>query len=663
MKKMLKIIGITALLLIMAISLTSAAAAQDVSRDLSSQTVSPGDTITVTLNVNNPDDRIIIDEMIPSGLTLTDSGTGNTAEAGHIKWVEFSGVSSTTYTYDVEVPMSATDGTTYNFDGTYILTSGASETSIMGEQQVTVTTNGNGAEEPMNVSRDLSSQTVSPGDTITVTLNVNNPDDRIIIDEMFPSGWSITNTDGNTSETGHVKWVEFSEVSSTTKTYDIEVPMSASGTYNFDGTYILTSGASETSIMGEQQVTVTTNGNGAEEPMNVSRDLSSQTVSPGDTITVTLNVNNPDDRIIIDEMIPSGLTLTDSGTGNTAEAGHIKWVEFSGVSSTTYTYDVEVPNSATDGTTYNFDGTYILTTGQSETMIKGDMSATVSETDVSATRDLPDKADIGSDFTVSIDVSEEAQNGTVTEMIPEGFECVSTSLPAEAVDMSGDCNVTFNLSETSSFEYTLMAPMDVRPCDGSQTYMFDGTVSNSDTATVGGDMKLDVMHPDGMVLYPGMQNMVSVPYALDNSSVDYVFSDVNYTAVSHWNASAGMWEKVSELEPLKAYRVLIPGDYEGTQIIEDKFEPSEELVSPASMSVEAGNWYAVGYTGTQDCRSIADTLNPSIEGKYGIIQGPYLNGTPVFSTTDYDMKMSQYYGYWVSVNEDGTLNGFGYSME
>uniref|UniRef100_UPI0025FEE627 hypothetical protein n=1 Tax=Methanohalobium sp. TaxID=2837493 RepID=UPI0025FEE627 len=280
---------------------------------------------------------------------------------------------------------------------------------------------------------------------------------------------------------------------------------------------------------------------------------------------------------------------------------------------------------------------------------------------VEATRDLPDKAYIGNEFTVTIDVSEEAQNGTVTEMIPEGFECVST--PAEAVDISDDCTVTFNLSETTSFEYTLRAPMDVRPCDGSQSYMFDGEVSNSDTATVDGDTELDVMHPDGMVLYPGMQNMVSVPYALDNSSVDHVFGDVNYTAVSYWNASAGMWQSASELEPLKAYQVIVPSDYEGTQIIKDKFESSESLVAPASMSVEAGNTYAVGYTGTQDCRSIADTLNPSIENKYGIVTGPYINGAPVFSTTDYDMKMSQYYGYWVSVNEDGTLNGFGYSTE
>ncbi|WP_462272617.1 hypothetical protein, partial [Methanohalophilus sp.] len=136
MKNMLKTIGIVALLLLVAIPLISSAAAENVSRDLSSQTVAPGDTITVTLDVNNPDDRIIVNDMFPSGWSITDAGTGSTLESGHIKWVETDPVSSTTYTYDVQVPTDASG--TYNFDGTYILTSGAAEASILGESEVTV---------------------------------------------------------------------------------------------------------------------------------------------------------------------------------------------------------------------------------------------------------------------------------------------------------------------------------------------------------------------------------------------------------------------------------------------------------------------------------------------------------------------------------------------
>lgn len=281
----------------------------------------------------------------------------------------------------------------------------------------------------------------------------------------------------------------------------------------------------------------------------------------------------------------------------------------------------------------------------------------------SAVRNLPNEVVVNEEFEVTIQTTG-IKNGTVTETIPEGFKYNGSTLPSTEAVQNGN-NVTFDFEDPCSFKYTLKAPMI--NSDTSETCKFNGTL-NGDTeeCPIVGDNELDVLRPEGMVLYSGSMNLVSVPYALSNSSVDHLFKDVEITGVSHWNASAGIWDdpsEVSKLKPLRAYQVVVPDD-QGIQVIpETKFEPTQNLTPPPSMPVEADKTYAVGYTGIEDTRSIADTLNPSIENKYGIVTGPYINGTPDYSTDNYDTEIKKYYGYWVPINEDGVLHGFGYSMK
>ncbi|ADI74414.1 hypothetical protein Metev_1567 [Methanohalobium evestigatum Z-7303] len=279
----------------------------------------------------------------------------------------------------------------------------------------------------------------------------------------------------------------------------------------------------------------------------------------------------------------------------------------------------------------------------------------------SAERNLPEEVIIDEEFNATVNVTG-VRNSSITETVPDDFKYVGSTIPESNVILNGN-KITFKLEKSTRFKYTLKAPMTVEPYT-KDNCKFNGTLNDGDTkqCQICGDTELDVVHPDGIVLYPGARNMVSVPYALNNSSVDHVFSDVNYTAVSYWNASAEMWEPASELEPLRAYQVVVSDDCEGVQVIsESRLKPSDKLAPPASMAVEAGNTYAVGYTGTQDRRTIADTLNPSIKNKYETVTGPYINGTPLYDTVNYDYKMSKCYGYWVTIKEDGTLHGFGYS--
>ena len=44
----------------------------------------------------------MVDEIIPSGLTVTDAGGADTTEAGHLKWIVLTGATDTTCSYTVQ---------------------------------------------------------------------------------------------------------------------------------------------------------------------------------------------------------------------------------------------------------------------------------------------------------------------------------------------------------------------------------------------------------------------------------------------------------------------------------------------------------------------------------------------------------------------------------
>lgn len=112
----------------------------------------------------------------------------------------------------------------------------------------------------------------------------------------------------------------------------------------------------------------------------VSSSSVSRTIFPNEipicsNTNVTLNVTvTPGDTFyIIDERFPSSWSIINPGSGNTQQAGHIKWSVLSGATSTSYSYLIN--SSCTPGT-YNFGGEYGFDdtivhniTGQTEAII------------------------------------------------------------------------------------------------------------------------------------------------------------------------------------------------------------------------------------------------------------------------------------------------------
>ena len=113
-----------------------------------------------------------------------------------------------------------------------------------------------------SVTRDLPVNT-SAGAPITVSLVVDVQTGATYygIDEIVPSGWTVTSaTDGGdyTSTAGHVMWAVTSGAADKVYSYTVDVPAVALGTYMFDGIYAFEGMAAEATIIGDTAVMVVT---------------------------------------------------------------------------------------------------------------------------------------------------------------------------------------------------------------------------------------------------------------------------------------------------------------------------------------------------------------------------------------------------------------------
>ncbi len=111
-----------------------------------------------------------------------------------------------------------------------------------------------------SVTRSFSKTTLTPGESFSVTLNVavSGGDTFYAIDEILPSTlWTINNNGGgDTTQTGHLKWIVISGATSTSYTYTLTA-LTTSGVYTFSGTYGFESlGSSTPAISGANQITI-----------------------------------------------------------------------------------------------------------------------------------------------------------------------------------------------------------------------------------------------------------------------------------------------------------------------------------------------------------------------------------------------------------------------
>jgi len=91
--------------------------------------------VTLTVEADGGESFYAIDELVPEGWTVKDSGTGAAEHAGHIKWVVIEAAENTSYSYTLTAPSQ--EGIA-SFSGTYMFESMLQETGIAGATEVNV---------------------------------------------------------------------------------------------------------------------------------------------------------------------------------------------------------------------------------------------------------------------------------------------------------------------------------------------------------------------------------------------------------------------------------------------------------------------------------------------------------------------------------------------
>lgn len=108
------------------------------------------------------------------------------------------------------------------------------------------------------VTRSLSSGTVPPGGSLTVTLSVDvsGAGDNYAIDETYPPGWSVKDAgSGSTEHTLHWKHLVLENAQNTQLTYTL-IASEEPGTYTFSGEYMFGGMEGTAAISGQDTVSV-----------------------------------------------------------------------------------------------------------------------------------------------------------------------------------------------------------------------------------------------------------------------------------------------------------------------------------------------------------------------------------------------------------------------
>ena len=110
-----------------------------------------------------------------------------------------------------------------------------------------------------SVTRSVTPSVVAPGGTATVTFTVDvsgAQEDFYAIDDMYPSGWTVTNAgEGSIEHSGHWKYIIIQEATNTMLSYTIQAP-TQEGTSFFTGEYMFGGMESAVGIHGQDTVTV-----------------------------------------------------------------------------------------------------------------------------------------------------------------------------------------------------------------------------------------------------------------------------------------------------------------------------------------------------------------------------------------------------------------------
>lgn len=209
--------------------------------------------------------------------------------------------------YEVTLPEDASAGDVYEISGRALDREAGAEKAVTGANSIEVIESDDGGETSIeSATRSISDTSVTTGDTVDVTLDVNFSGSGVaevneLIDPALPRGSVeiVDSGDGSTfanyrETTGRLS-AAYSGVNNTTLTYSVTIPADADGeTYRFSGS----------DATGDSSITVAEEG----DITDVTREISPSSPAPGSTVTVSLDAEFRDGALspsITDEISPA----------------------------------------------------------------------------------------------------------------------------------------------------------------------------------------------------------------------------------------------------------------------------------------------------------------------------------------------------------------------
>jgi len=225
----------------------------------------------------------------------------------------------------------------------------------------------------------------------------------------------------------------------------------------------------------------------AQEPTTADRSIDSVELTPGETATVSISVEFDAEHEfqIIDNVDPALNPEVVDGPGNVND-GTVTYNYVEGLSgstnATTVTYEVTVPEGATPGTTYTFDGTvqtdseYTITGNSELTVVEEPTTGTIEGTVTDADGNAIDGATVnvqGADLSATTDA-----NGEYTLAdAPEGDHTLEVSADGYVTETTG---VSVTADETTTQNFDLEETVGVAPTDVDTMFQGEELIVNVD---------------------------------------------------------------------------------------------------------------------------------------------------------------------------------------
>lgn len=480
-----------ALAVIFSFLLASAATATNSATRTLPSTYTPNQEISVTLTVTTEMIGWALQEIVPEGWIVTDSGGIGTVQSNgrEIRYFSLEQVTNKTITYKAKAPASGSEAGTF----TGILTVDGDQFNTDGSTSIAPADGTPDPEPQGNVAvRQLPAAYIR-GKELEVTILITTTQSGWTLQEVVPVGWTVTDSgEGELQNNGReIRFLSMTKASNQAFTYKAKPFAHARTARVFSG--IISVDGKGYNVDGDIFIAPD---DGPPEPdpsgNSAVRNLPAS-YTADEELEVTILITTTQGGWTFQEIVPEGWTVTDNGEGELQSNGReIRFFSITKASKKVFTYKARSAAGATtpasftgninvNGIEYNVAGdtSLALAGGLDESNIGGSTSIAPAG-DVpdpsgnSTKRHLPPSYTAGTPFNVTLIVTTTSGGWAMRETVPEGWSI--TDGGEGTVQDNGREIRFFSMEQANkkSLTYTVKPPANAtKPASFSGTLTID----------------------------------------------------------------------------------------------------------------------------------------------------------------------------------------------